>query len=143
MGAVMATTWKTTLIALVFTCVMAFSSQPASVEESLNWMVANFPYIGLAEGPRKDTGIGDLIARMVARHLPEIDQGTGVSKDSAIILSGPQGSRFTFGLRVGEAPADRDRAGLSARGAPDNLPGWQNSAGFLEYLRPQARNICL
>lgn len=69
----MAVAWKTSLIALVSACVIAFSSEPASAKESITWMLSDYPPIGIAGGPRKDAGIGDLLVRLVARHLPEIE----------------------------------------------------------------------
>ena len=69
----MAATRKTTLIAFLAAWVITFSSQPAFAKESITWMASDYPPLAIAEGPRKDMGIGDLMARLLARHLPEMD----------------------------------------------------------------------
>jgi len=71
--AIMAANWKTTLSALVSACLIHFASQPATAKESITWMLSDYPPIGIAEGPRTDAGVGDLLVRLVAQHLPEID----------------------------------------------------------------------
>lgn len=69
----MAAAWKTNLIALITASVLTLSSQSAPAKEAITWMLSDYPPIGIAEGPRKDAGIEDLLVRLVARHLPEID----------------------------------------------------------------------
>ncbi len=69
----MAANWKTTLSALVSACLIHFASQPATAKESITWMLSDYPPIGIVEGPRTDAGVGDLLVRLVARHLPAID----------------------------------------------------------------------
>ncbi len=81
----------------------------AFAKDTITWMLLDLPPVGIAQGEHKDKGIGDMISKMLAEHLPDYEHSfvranlkrifTDMQKGKKICLAGliKTGERMQYG----------------------------------------------